>query len=70
MVIEAARTGAGLGWHQHNSDVHAGCERFFRPGYAANLVPSWLPALDGVVDKLQRGARSPMWDAVTARPRS
>jgi 2-polyprenyl-3-methyl-5-hydroxy-6-metoxy-1,4-benzoquinol methylase len=57
MVIDAARGSAGLGWHQHNSDVHIGCERFFRPGYAANLVSSWLPALDGVVDKLDRGAR-------------
>jgi SAM-dependent methyltransferase len=57
MVIEAARAATGLGWHEHNSDVHAGCERFFRPGYAANLVASWLPALDGVVDKLQRGTR-------------
>ena len=57
MVIEAARAGTGLGWHQHNGDVHAGCERFFRPGYAANLVTSWLPALDGVADKLHRGVR-------------
>jgi SAM-dependent methyltransferase len=56
-IIEAARDGAGLGWHEHNDDVHLGCERFFKPGYAANLVPSWLPALDGVVDKLHRGAR-------------
>ena len=55
-VIEVARTGEGIGWHQHNSDVHVGCERFFRPGYHANLVSSWLPALDGVVDKLQAGA--------------
>jgi SAM-dependent methyltransferase len=62
MVVDAARAAAGpgragLGWHQHNSDVRVGCERFFRPGYAANLLPSWLPALDGVVDKLQRGAK-------------
>ncbi|MET0416097.1 MAG: class I SAM-dependent methyltransferase [Actinoplanes sp.] len=57
MVIDAARTDAGLGWHQHNGDVHAGCERFFRPGYAANLIPSWLPALDDVVGKLETGAR-------------
>ena len=55
-VIEAARTGDGIGWHDHVTDVHEGCERFFRPGYNANLVSSWLPALDGVVDKLQRGA--------------
>jgi len=55
-IIEAARRGDGLGWHQHSADVHVGCERFFRPGYAANLVSSWLPALDGVVAKLERGA--------------
>lgn len=56
-TIEAARSGAGVGWHEHTSDVHVGCERFFRPSYNANLLPSWLPALDGVVDKLQRGAK-------------
>lgn len=55
-IIEAARTGAGMGWHEHSTDVHLGCERFFRPGYLANLVPAWLPALDGVVAKLERGA--------------
>lgn len=56
-VIELARTGDGLGWHDHNEDVHVGCERFFRPGYLANLVDVWLPALDGVVPKLRGGAR-------------
>jgi SAM-dependent methyltransferase len=56
-IVEAFRTGAGVGWHEHHEDVFAGCERFFRPGYAANLVESWLPALDAVVDKLRRGAR-------------
>ncbi len=56
-VTEAARTGAGIGWHDHVHDVHNGCERFFRPGYRAHLVPSWLPALDGVVAKLEQGAR-------------
>ncbi|HWM73192.1 MAG TPA: class I SAM-dependent methyltransferase [Nocardioides sp.] len=56
-ILEAARTGDGYGWHQHNTDVHVGCERFFRPGYIANLVGDWLPALDGVVDKLEKGAR-------------
>ncbi len=55
-IIEAARTGAGLGWHEHGSDVYDGCERFFRPGYNANLVSEWLPALDGVVAKLEAGA--------------
>lgn len=56
-IIEAARTGDGLGWHDHNGDVHVGCERFFRPTYLANLVDVWLPALDGVVPKLQAGAQ-------------
>ncbi|MEV6304312.1 class I SAM-dependent methyltransferase [Actinoplanes sp. NPDC051861] len=55
-IIDVARRGAGLGWHEHNDDVRLGCERFFRPGYAANLVSSWLPALDGVAAKLERGA--------------
>src|SRR5689334_23821918 len=55
-IMAAARTGEGIGWHDHVHDVHEGCERFFRPGYNANLVGSWLPALDGVVEKLERGA--------------
>jgi SAM-dependent methyltransferase len=55
-IVEAARSGDGFGWHEHVHDVHEGCERFFRPGYNANLLSSWLPALDGVVAKLQRGA--------------
>ena len=55
-IVEAARSGAGFGWHQHVADVHEGCERFFRPGYNANLTSGWLPALDGVVAKLERGA--------------
>ncbi len=54
-ITEAARSGAGLGWHEHNHEVFEGCERFFRPGYNANLISSWLPALDSVVDKLERG---------------
>jgi SAM-dependent methyltransferase len=55
-ITEAARSGDGIGWHDHVHDVHEGCERFFRPGYNANLVASWLPSLDGVVEKLERGA--------------
>jgi SAM-dependent methyltransferase len=55
-ITEAARTGEGVGWHDHVHDVHDGCERFFRPGYNANLVGTWLPALDGVVAKLEQGA--------------
>jgi 2-polyprenyl-3-methyl-5-hydroxy-6-metoxy-1,4-benzoquinol methylase len=55
-IVEAARTGDGIGWHEHVHDVHEGCERFFRPGYNAHLIAEWLPALDGVVAKLERGA--------------
>jgi 2-polyprenyl-3-methyl-5-hydroxy-6-metoxy-1,4-benzoquinol methylase len=56
-ILEAARTGEGFGWHEHVHDVHEGCERFFRPGYNAHLIAEWLPALDGVVEKLASGAR-------------
>ena len=56
-VIDRAANGRGYGWDEHDDDVHIGCERFFRPGYNANLVDAWLPALDGVVDKLRDGAR-------------
>jgi SAM-dependent methyltransferase len=56
-IVEAARSGDGLGWHEHGHDVHDGCERFFRPGYNAHLTAEWLPALDGVVQKLEHGAR-------------
>jgi SAM-dependent methyltransferase len=55
-ITESARSGDGVGWHEHNHDVFDGCERFFRPGYNANLVDAWLPALDGVVEKLEAGA--------------
>jgi SAM-dependent methyltransferase len=54
-IAEAARSGAGFGWHEHGADVFDGCERFFRTGYNANLTSAWLPALDGVVAKLERG---------------
>jgi len=56
-IAEGFRSGAGLGWHEQTQDVFDGCERFFRPGYLGNLVPSWIPALEGVEDKLQAGAR-------------
>jgi hypothetical protein len=55
-IAQAFRSGAGVGWHEHNPDVFSGCERFFRPGYVGNLVSSWIPALDGVEDKLAGGA--------------
>lgn len=56
-ITAAMRTGDGLGWAEQSHDVHEGCERFFRPGYNAHLVADWLPALDGVVEKLERGAQ-------------
>jgi ubiquinone/menaquinone biosynthesis C-methylase UbiE len=55
-ITEAAKTSEGVGWHEHNQDVFDGVERFFRAGYNAHLVAEWLPALDTVVGKLQRGA--------------
>jgi SAM-dependent methyltransferase len=54
-ITEAAKSGEGIGWHDHVHDVHAGCERFFRPSYNAHLLTEWLPALDGVVAKLEEG---------------
>jgi SAM-dependent methyltransferase len=56
-ITNAFRTGDGIGWHEHDHRLFVGTERFFRPGYQANLVAAWLPELGGVVDALQRGAR-------------
>jgi SAM-dependent methyltransferase len=56
VLVDAYRSGAGVGWHEHHADLFEGTERFFRPGYAANLVNSWIPALDGVEAKLLSGA--------------
>jgi SAM-dependent methyltransferase len=56
-ITEAFRTGAGMGWHEHVDGVFHGCEKFFRPGYAANLVSSWIPSLQDVKAKLEAGAR-------------
>jgi SAM-dependent methyltransferase len=55
-ITEAFKTGAGVGWHEHNHDLFAGTERFFRPGYSANLVSSWIPSLEGMQAKLESGA--------------
>jgi hypothetical protein len=55
-IAEAFRTGRGVGWHEHHPCLFRGTERFFRSGYAAHLVGEWLPALDGVVAKLEGGA--------------
>jgi 2-polyprenyl-3-methyl-5-hydroxy-6-metoxy-1,4-benzoquinol methylase len=54
-IAEAFATGTGFGWGEHHHDVFDGCQRFFEPGYHANIVQSWIPALDGVADKLAAG---------------
>jgi len=54
---DAFRSGGGLGWHEHDPELFHGTERFFRPGYAASLISSWIPALNGVQEKLMEGAR-------------
>lgn len=56
-ITEAFKSGAGFGWHEHDHGLFEGTERFFRPGYVANLVSSWIPSLDGVEAKLRAGGR-------------
>jgi 2-polyprenyl-3-methyl-5-hydroxy-6-metoxy-1,4-benzoquinol methylase len=56
-AVENFRSGKGMEWGEHHPCLFEGTERFFRAGYNANLVSSWLPALDGVVEKLKTGAR-------------
>jgi SAM-dependent methyltransferase len=56
-ILEAFRSGGGMGWHEHDHRLFRGTERFFRPGYRAHLVGEWIPALEGVQEKLERGAR-------------
>jgi 2-polyprenyl-3-methyl-5-hydroxy-6-metoxy-1,4-benzoquinol methylase len=56
-ILEAFRSGEGMGWHEHDHRLFRGTERFFRPGYRASLVAEWIPALHGVQEKLERGAK-------------
>ena len=56
-VVRVFRTGEGLGWHEHHPLLFSGTDRFFRPGYKNNLVSAWIPALEGVQAKLERGAK-------------
>jgi SAM-dependent methyltransferase len=56
-IKEAFRTGRGVGWHEHDEGLFEGTERFFRPNYAAHLVSEWIPSIDGVEEKLKKGAR-------------
>jgi SAM-dependent methyltransferase len=54
-IVDAFRTGAGVGWHEQDHDVFTGCERFFRPGYKMHLLTEWIPALEGVQARLEEG---------------
>jgi len=56
-ITERFKTGEGMGWHEHHHELFVGTERFFRPGYAANLISAWIPSMAGVEDKLKKGAR-------------
>lgn len=56
-ITERFKTGEGMGWHEHHHELFVGTERFFRPGYAANLISAWIPSLKGVEEKLKKGAR-------------
>ena len=52
-ILEAFKSGGGMGWHEHDHRLFRGTERFFRPGYRAHLVGEWIPALEGVQEKLE-----------------
>jgi SAM-dependent methyltransferase len=56
-IVKAFKSGEGMGWHEHDHRLFRGTERFFRPGYKAHLATEWIPALDGVLPKLEAGAR-------------
>lgn len=56
-ITEAFKTGKGVGWHEHHECLFRGTERFFRTSYRASLISEWLPALEGVVAKLDAGAK-------------
>ncbi|MGZ4839109.1 MAG: class I SAM-dependent methyltransferase [Terriglobales bacterium] len=55
-ISEAFRSGDGVGWHEHHASLFEGTEKFFRPTYLHNLIDAWIPALDGVEQKLKQGA--------------
>jgi 2-polyprenyl-3-methyl-5-hydroxy-6-metoxy-1,4-benzoquinol methylase len=56
-ITERIRAGRGFGWHEHDPELFAGTEQFFRPGYRAHLVPEWIPALESVEEKLRVGGK-------------
>jgi 2-polyprenyl-3-methyl-5-hydroxy-6-metoxy-1,4-benzoquinol methylase len=56
-ITDAFQTGSGMGWHEHDSELFIGTEKFFRPGYKAHLINEWIPALTGIKEKLVSGAK-------------
>src|SRR5580658_233386 len=56
-ILEAFKTGEGVGWHEHDACLFRGTERFFRPGYMRHLLTEWIPSLHGVRDKLAAGTK-------------
>jgi SAM-dependent methyltransferase len=56
-ILDAYRSGRGVGWHERDANLFVGTSKFFRPNYVGNLVSGWLPALEGVVPKLEKGAK-------------
>ena len=56
-IQERFRSGDGFGWHEHDPELFLGTEQFFRPGYRAHLVAEWIPAIEGMDEKLRGGAK-------------
>ncbi len=56
-LAHAFATGEGVGWHEHDSRLFTGVERFFRPLYSSSLLQEWLPAVNGLVERLRQGIR-------------
>lgn len=56
-LCNAFQTGEGIPWGDHSACLFEGTERFFRPGYRAHLIKSWIPAIDGLETRLREGAR-------------
>jgi len=56
-IADAFKNGGGMLWGEHDPDLFIGTEKFFRPGYTAHLVASWIPSLTGIEEKLKAGAR-------------
>lgn len=56
-IAERFSSGEGFGWHEHDPELFSGTEQFFRPGYKAHLVSEWIPAIDGMEEKLEQGAK-------------